>query len=442
MNILKIVYVGQLPKILQYGFNNIISKFLGFVLIILITKLFSVENVSDFFLFLNINSILVTVSLMGIPVLIIKELSGFYNQSYDFSKFLKFIIFCTCICMFLFIIFITIFSFFYSNLNYYFYICIASFLTILNTLCYNILICCNKIIFSQFFDNILKYLIIILLIFFYNKFFYIENIISIMIFYIISNILILVILVSKIFFILKKKKNNINYEINNNYKRHIRFIAFTGIATLATILNSKVDLLIIDKLLDKKFVAMYGICIQVSFLIYLFSVVFYHILSPKISHLVKKNKIKLLNIILDYYRFILLIFCGFIYLILFFSTDFLLTIFFSTQYLEISNAIKIISFGYFIMTPLYFSDLILNYQGSEKKVVLAVLFSFFINFLLNLLLIPIIGINGAAIALLVSHILLFSLYYYFNYRNFYIFKNLFYLIKYKKYRIIKKILSH
>ena len=439
MKIFKIIHNGQFATILQYGFNSVISRLITFIVIIFVTKTFILESVSDFFLFLNLNSIIVSISLLGIPMLIIKQLSGFYNQSYNFFELKKFIIFCICISMFFFIIMITIFSFYYSNLNYFLYICIASFFTIANILCSNILICCNKIIFSQFFDNVLKYLIILLLIFF-NNFFNNENIISVMIFYIISNILILIILISKIFLLLKSKKENINYEIDNNYKQYLKFIFFTGIATLSTILNSKIDLLIIDQLLDKRFVALYGVGIQISFIIFLFTTICYHVFSPKISVMVKKNKIKLLNLILDSYRFILFFFCGFLYLILFFFVDYIVIIFFSPQYLEVANVIKIISLGYFVMVPFYFSDLILNLQNNEEKVALTVVFSAFINIAFNLILIPKIGMDGAAYALLLSHIVQFSLYNFFQYRNLYIFKNIFFLIKYKKYRLIKKIL--
>ena len=84
MRILKIIHNGQFGTILQYGFNNVISRIIGFIVIIFVTKTFILESVSDFFLFLNINSMIVSMSLLGIPMLIIKELSGFYNQSYNF----------------------------------------------------------------------------------------------------------------------------------------------------------------------------------------------------------------------------------------------------------------------------------------------------------------------------------------------------------------------
>ena len=128
-------------------------------------------------------------------------------------------------------------------------------------------------------------------------------------------------------------------------------------------------------------------------------------------------------------------------MILFFFIDDIVIIFFSSQYLEVVNVIKIISFGYFVMVPFYFSDLILNFQRNEKKVTFIVLISAFINIAFNLILIPKIGMDGAAYALLLSHIVQFSLYNFFQYRNLYIFKNIFFLIKYKKYHLIKKIFS-
>ena len=75
MRFIKFFFSIDLSKIFIYGGNIAINKFLGFVIIFLITKQLDQLIVGQYFIFLNIQSILVSTSILGLPNLIIKELS-------------------------------------------------------------------------------------------------------------------------------------------------------------------------------------------------------------------------------------------------------------------------------------------------------------------------------------------------------------------------------
>ena len=105
-----------------------------------------------------------------------------------------------------------------------------------------------------------------------------------------------------------------------------------------------------------------------------------------------------------------------------------------------SNVFLILITGYFIGSFFSFSDVYMNYIGNEKKIALIMFFCSLINITLSYLLIPKIGINGAAISLAICHIA-------FNYTSFTLNtkNNLFFLAALKiiirKKKLLLKILS-
>ena len=94
-----------------------------------------------------------------------------------------------------------------------------------------------------------------------------------------------------------------------------------------------------------------------------------------------------------------------------------LNLVFGSEYVAGSVALSILAVAYFFKVSLGLSSPLLKSIGKTRKILYATVISAVINIVLNLLLIPVYGMNGAAIAYLVSMFVLYSLYMYFCYKH-------------------------
>jgi O-antigen/teichoic acid export membrane protein len=374
---------------------------------------------------------------MGIPHLIVKELSyNFTNKVFSFFES-KVLLFCSLISFFIFLISALIINIYYSNIDYKYLIFLSSLFTIFNSIFFYYFIAIKKIILGNFIDQILKYLLLIVfifLVFFLNIQFTIFNLIII---YCMANLTIFFIFI--LFTVNEKKiflKEN-NKEIK--YKEYFKYIFFTGLTSLFTILNSKIDILLIKYFLDEIQVSIYGIGSQLSLIMTMPLVVFLHILMPKIASLIKKKKQMQLNILSDLYRLILFFLCTLVMLSLVFYYKNIILLFFNENYLESYNIFIIISLSYLIMSLFSFNDIFFIYSGKEFKILVCMFSSFLINICTSLILIPNYGIVGAAIALSLSNVILSFSLFIINIKNNYLFRYILRIIFKNKLWLIKKL---
>ena len=161
----------DLSKIFIYGGNVVINRFLGFLIILLITHRLDQSIVGQYFIFLNIQSILVSISILGLPSLIIKELSLNFKKKINDNLIEKTIIFSLFLSMgFLFLL--TIFFYiYYNDINFIFFIFLSSAFTIINAIFFYLYLSFEKILIANFLEQILKYLLILsllLILFFFT----------------------------------------------------------------------------------------------------------------------------------------------------------------------------------------------------------------------------------------------------------------------------------
>jgi O-antigen/teichoic acid export membrane protein len=374
---------------------------------------------------------------MGIPHLIVKELSyDFTNKVFSFFES-KVLLFCFLSSFFIFLISALIINIYYSNIDYKYLIFLSSLFTIFNSIFFYYFIAIKKIILGNFIDQILKYLLLIVFIFsifFLNIQFTIFNLIII---YCIANFTIFFIFIlftvneKKVF--LKENKKEIKY------KEYLKYIFFTGLTSLFTILNTKIDILLIKYFLDEIQVSIYGIGSQLSLIMNMPLVVFLHILMPKIASLIKKKKQMQLNILSDLYRFILFFLCTLLILSLGLYYKNIILLFFNENYLESYNIFIIISLSYLIMSFFSFNDIFLIYSGKEIKILVCMFLSFLVNICTSLILIPNYGIVGAAIALSLSNVFLSFSLFIINIKNNYLFRYILRIIFKNKLWLIKKL---
>jgi O-antigen/teichoic acid export membrane protein len=386
---------------------------------------------------MNIQTILTTLAMVGIPYLILKELPA--NKNYKIFNFFTYRIISLCFFLVFFIsfIFFILLIFFYSeipNLNLIFF---CSLLASFNFIFYYFFVSNDRIILANLCEQILRYILLIcffLSLIFFNYDFQIIDLIFLFIF---VNIIILILFLTILF-----KQFNFNFkkkETNFQYKKYLKYIFLTGFFSIFNVLNHKIDLLFIDYFLDITQVSLYGIGSQFSLIMTIPSVIFYSVLGPKISLYLKSGKIIKLNTLLDFYRLILIICSLILFLILTLFFENLVSFFFTAEYLEAYTIVKILTFTLFIGSFFSFNEMLLNFTGNEKKVLFLVFLSFLINVLLNIILVPKYGIIGASLSFAFSNFFFNLSIFFINLKNNFFFKYVLKIFINKKFYLIKKL---
>lgn len=111
---------------------------------------------------------------------------------------------------------------------------------------------------------------------------------------------------------------------------------------------------------------------------------------------------------------IAIVFPGFLLILLFAKP--IMWILFGSDYVAGATALVILAFGYLVTSVCGTSERIITAAGKTKVTMWCIFFGSTANFLLNLYLIPIYGINGAAIATAMSFILMYTLMLLFTYK--------------------------
>ncbi len=166
-------------------------------------------------------------------------------------------------------------------------------------------------------------------------------------------------------------------------------------------------------------VGLYNIALPTAGLIYMFAASFRYILTPVMSEMYAKRDMKELKAI---YKST----CKWIFsitfpllLLMFLFPDNVLGILFGQEAIAASNAFVILSLGYFMLSLIGSSSIMLLVIGRTKTLMFNIVVSSITNFLLNIILIPKpvgLGIIGAAVATAASLFMLSVLHIIFCYR--------------------------
>lgn len=209
--------------------------------------------------------------------------------------------------------------------------------------------------------------------------------------------------VSSLVFLSKYKFAKINsYQISfkNFFKKYIKYSLPLIILAFWGWINNYFDRFAIEYYMDVKAVGIYNANFSVgSKFFLLLNPFFLTILTPKIytntSSKLKKNTIKKYC---KYYIFTSLP----LLLLIFLFNDYIGILLLSKNYESGFYIIFWISVGYFLMTLSYLVEVIFYAEGKTKIILVSNIFSAIANILLNIILIPKYGLNGALIATLIS----------------------------------------
>ena len=198
------------------------------------------------------------------------------------------------------------------------------------------------------------------------------------------------------------KRNNISIEIKGEYKEKILKHSYPMFLTASVMfLMGYVDSFMISYYLDEYQVGIYGACISLSMIITFIPMAIGGYISPKVAQAYSnKEREEVKSLFKDSVKLIAITTIPIFVAIVYFS-DFFLGLF-GQEFTVATMTLMIVSIGYLSESLCGPVGFILNMTDNQHIFMKILLISLFINVLFNALLIPIYGINGAAIALMLS----------------------------------------
>lgn len=174
--------------------------------------------------------------------------------------------------------------------------------------------------------------------------------------------------------------------------------------SLALTMSSQIDVLLLGVLQDDSVVGLYRVAVQGATLVALSMVIINIALAPKVAGLFAKNDISNAQIYLYRGTTSMLLFSLLMILpLILFGID-ILSVVFGDEYLGAIDALTILCIGQLLNALFGPVVLVLTMTGNEKAVTHSLLAATIINLILNLMLFPVYGIVGAALATAVANL--------------------------------------
>jgi len=198
------------------------------------------------------------------------------------------------------------------------------------------------------------------------------------------------------------KKQNINIFIKGKYKDKILKKSYPMFLTASIIfVMAYVDNFMISYYIDEYQVGIYSACISLSMMISFIPMAIGGYIAPKISlAYAKKNKTEVKNIFKNSFKLIIVTTIP-IYLTIIYFSNFFLELF-GDEFTVATTTLFIVSIGFLSESLCGPVGFILNMTDNQHIFMKVLFVSLIINIIVNALLIPTYGINGAAIALSLS----------------------------------------
>ena len=203
------------------------------------------------------------------------------------------------------------------------------------------------------------------------------------------------------FFIFKKHQIEVLEKLST--KDFLKFSSPMMLSSLMIFLLNWTAIFMLGYLTTPKDVGVYNLAYKLSTLAMLVIISMNIVLAPKISELYKNQNIKELHSIIKKTTWIIMFFTLPIVMILLVFSEQILNVF-GHNFIEGKSALMIITIGVMINVMTGNVDQILNMTGNQKLLQNITIFGFVLNVFLNFLLIPKFGVNGAAIASLLTNV--------------------------------------
>ena len=258
----------------------------------------------------------------------------------------------------------------------------------------------NKTISSELYRNIFRYtpIFIFSIILYYtqNQQWLIEAFLA-------SFLLLSLITLTQVGVLFKK----LNLSNNNEYKfsYHQIFVRSypMALSAIAYFIMQSIDIIILTIYEGFESIAYYSVAVKLATATALALMSVNIVIAPKIAEIYSTNDFNKLNKLINDSARIIFIISVPILIILFIFSDFVLSLF-GENYVLAREALLLLLAGQFFSSLCGPGAIYLNMTGKQKKLNTILILGLVINIILNLVLIPIYGIEGAAAATLISMI--------------------------------------
>jgi len=206
-------------------------------------------------------------------------------------------------------------------------------------------------------------------------------------------------------FIYIYKKQNlsiIKWKFNLTIAKEFMRVAWPLVlVAVSAFIYTRIDQIMIKHMIGDEAVGNYAAAIRVSELFYFIPGIIVTSLFPKLVELKKENEERYLNLLEKMYRLVVWVAIPISVGIYSFS-DIIVSILYGSQYSQASGILAILSWGIIFASIGAVFVKILYVEHYEKKYLYKSIFGVFINIILNYYLIQIYGVNGAAIATIIT----------------------------------------
>jgi O-antigen/teichoic acid export membrane protein len=167
-----------------------------------------------------------------------------------------------------------------------------------------------------------------------------------------------------------------------------------------------IDTAILGYFKNAAIVGIYNAAVPLAMLLNLPSEIFMRLFFPLITREYSKNNYKLISELSKQVgKWTFMIDLPVLIVMLLFPGA-IINFFFGADYLPASNALRILSIGFFVSSLFFVSDSLVAISGRSKINLMNVLFSCLVNLILNILLVPKYGMLGSAVSTMFSFIFL------------------------------------
>lgn len=392
---------------------RIAGLFLNFFITFFITKNFGPSVFGNFSLALTLLQASTMIFALGLPNALINYL-GVNKIDDHFSQFLlkkglKIVLLSAIIpSSIYFVLKATIATTVFHNLNlvdYIFVLALVLPFSIVHEFFLNFFVATKNFLKFNVFMFVLPnvFFLFLLLLFTISK----ENQYFTFIFYAIS---ILTTVLIELFFVFKKHTKTTIEKISSF--QILQFSSPMMLSSLMLFLLNWTAIFMLGAMVTEQELGIYNLSYKLASLAMLVIISMNVVLAPKIAELYKTNNLKELHSVIKKATRLVIILTTPIVLFLLFFSNFVLGVF-GSNFVQGKTALIIISVGVLLNVLTGNVDQILNMTSHQKILKNITILGFLLNVLLNLVLIPIYGINGAAIASLITNMVfnLICLYY-------------------------------
>ncbi len=378
-------------------FQNVFEKLFSFFLFLYVARKFSTSDYGELIALIALSFIIVSFFDFGLPVYFQREVSRSQNVQSLYKTTLV-------LYLFLFPVYLGacfLYSHFFQSFNsllIFFTVIISSYLSLYTNIITKIYSGLRDFK-SQFYFLLISrcFFLFFPVAYLFNKELTIESVAIVLLLSYFVNLLLLFFHLKKNYFISQTA------EIDFSLLRKIVKVSMPlGIIVLVNLLYDRVDVLLISKLLGfsdtGKYNVAYGL-LKASTLSFSFILIEGF---SKASYL--SNKVSAIKLFLK--KYILIIFsislvCA---LILFFIPDFLVIFFYSTKYASSVELLKFLSFAVIPLALNNLTGITLNALGKFNFVLIATIIGLALNIVLNVVLIPKIGLIAACYATFITEL--------------------------------------